>query len=537
MGTKEQERKPVPQASFVCQGEYWRLAFEDRLICLRDTKGLRHLALLLREPGREFHVLDLVARIDPGGIDANGSRIDAEELAKRAVRFTQSEGDGEVIDAQGRAAYKQRLVELTEELEEARRFHDEERVARIADEIDLYERELKTAFRLGDGRCRRAGSSAEQARVNVTKNIARALVLIEAKHASLGRLLKSTIRTGIFCSYQPDPHFLVAWSFEGQQPSDASSSAGPDRRETRLNEPSRANRREDLGRQPAAGRLVWGRFIGRTEEMAALRTAIDAALGGQASLVMVAGEPGIGKTRLAEEAGAYARLRGAQVLVGRCYEGESASPYSSFVEVIREYVSTRPDDALKEMGDSASNVAKLVPEIRRRIPDLPSTAAADPNGERMRLFDGVTSFLVNASKANPIMLQLDDLHWADTPSLLLLHHLARRFKDSRLLVVGTYRDVELDRRHPLSALLAELRRELLYERVLLRGLSESEVKELIEAIWQQQVAGGSCDAFVRAVLRETEGNPFFIEEVLRHLEESGGLYRREGRWVTDPRAI
>src|SRR5262245_19113781 len=214
MGTKEQESKPVAQASFVCQGEYWTLALEERLSCLRGTQGLRLLALLLREPGREFHVLDLVARIDPGGIDANGSRIDAEELAKRAVRFTQSEGDGEVIDAQGRAAYKQRLVELTEELEEARRFHDEERVARIADEIDLYERELKTAFRLG-GRSRKAGSAAEQARVNVTKNIARALVLIEAKHASLGRLLKSTISTGIFCSYQPDPHFLVAWSFEG----------------------------------------------------------------------------------------------------------------------------------------------------------------------------------------------------------------------------------------------------------------------------------------------------------------------------------
>jgi predicted ATPase len=128
--------------------------------------------------------------------------------------------------------------------------------------------------------------------------------------------------------------------------------------------------------------LAWGRFIGRAEEMAALRTAIDAALRGQASLVMIAGEPGIGKTRLAEEAGAYARLRGAQVLLGRCYEGESASPYSSFVEAIREYISTRPDDALKtELGDNASDVAKLVPEIRKRFPDLPPSPAANPNEE------------------------------------------------------------------------------------------------------------------------------------------------------------
>src|SRR5262249_36574728 len=149
------------------------------------------------------------------------------------------------------------------------------------------------------------------------------------------------------------------------------------------------------GSPPAAGGLAWGRFIGRAEEMAVLRGAMDAALGGRASLVMVAGEPGIGKTRLAEEAEVYAGLHGAKVLVGRCYEGESASPYSPFVEMIREYLSTRPDEALKaELGDSASDVAKLVPEIRKRIPDLPSTTAVDPKEERMRLFDGVASFLV-----------------------------------------------------------------------------------------------------------------------------------------------
>src|SRR5262245_10321758 len=100
MGTKEQERKPVPHASFVCQGEYWTLAYEARLICLRDSKGLRQLALLLREPGREFHVLDLVARIDPGGIDASG--IEPEELAKLTVRSALGEDGGEPLDGQDR---------------------------------------------------------------------------------------------------------------------------------------------------------------------------------------------------------------------------------------------------------------------------------------------------------------------------------------------------------------------------------------------------------------------------------------------------
>jgi tetratricopeptide (TPR) repeat protein len=313
--------------------------------------------------------------------------------------------------------------------------------------------------------------------------------------------------------------------------------SGETRRAAEIGAAPTASQLEPKG-QPAAEGLTWGRFIGRAKEIAALRAAIDAALGGQASLVMLVGEPGIGKTRLAEEAGEYARLRGVQVLAGRCYEGEAAPPYSPFVEVIREYVSTRPDEALKaEIGDSASDVAKLVPEIRKRIPDLPATTAADPKGERQRLFDGVTWFLVNASKANPIMLHLDDLHWADKPSLLLLQHLARRFKGSRLLVVSTYRDVELDRNHPLSTVVGELRHERLCQRMLLRGLSESEVKELIEAVSQQEIGEGPGEAYVRAILRETEGNPFFIEEVLRHFVESGALHRREGRWVTDARSI
>src|SRR5262249_9816325 len=143
------------------------------------------------------------------------------------------------------------------------------------------------------------------------------------------------------------------------------------------------------------------------------------------------------------------------------------------------------------MGDGAADLAKLVPEIRKRIPDLALSQTAGQEVERMRLFDSVVSFLVNAAKARSLMLHLEDLHWADQPSLRLLQYLARRFKGSRLLVVGTYRDVELDRNHPLSTVLAELRRERLYERVLLRGLSESEVKDLVEAILQQRGAEGA----------------------------------------------
>jgi len=246
---------------------------------------------------------------------------------------------------------------------------------------------------------------------------------------------------------------------------------------------------------------------------------------------MIVGEPGIGKTRLADEAGVYARLRGAQVLLGRCYETEASLPYIPFVQAIRSYVMEHDPDALREeLGDGASDVAKLVSEIRQRIPDLPPASQIEPEQERYRLFESVTAFLVNASRSNPIVLMLDDLHWADKPSLLLLQHLARRVPESRLIVMGTYRDVELDRRHPLSEALSGLRREHAFERILLRGLSVGEVASLLEAGAQHEL-GPRGLPLVEAIHRESEGNPFFIEEIVRHLIETGGLYRRGDQWA------
>jgi class 3 adenylate cyclase len=276
-------------------------------------------------------------------------------------------------------------------------------------------------------------------------------------------------------------------------------------------------------------RLAW-RFVGRQDELSTLHDAIDRAGTGDGSLVMVVGEPGIGKTRLTEEAGVYASLRGATVLVGRCYEGDAGLPYLPFVEAIRQHVHDSDAAELRtELGDAGGDVAKLVSEIRQRIPDLPSPTPADPEQERWRLFEGVATFLVNAARRRPILLVLDDLHWADTPSLLLLRHVARRLTGSRLVIVGTYRDVELDRRHPLSDTLADLRRERAYERILLRGLTTREVGELIEA-----AADRSLDEVTRAfaplLQRETEGNPFFIAEIVRHLVQSGGIVFVDGAW-------
>ncbi len=293
----------------------------------------------------------------------------------------------------------------------------------------------------------------------------------------------------------------------------------------------------EVVREAGVGQLAWGRLIGRQEELAVLRGRVDVALGGQGSLTMVVGEPGIGKTRLTQEVAVYAQVRDAQVLWGRCYETEAALPYRPFIEAIRQYVMTRPAEALRsELGNGGSDVARLVSEVRERVPDLPQSPVAEGDADRLRLFESVTTFLLNAAKASPLMIVLDDLHWADAPSLLLLQHLARRLAESRLAVVGTYRDVELDRQHPLSAALGELRQKRLYERVRLHGLTPDEIRALLASVAQQDEATIAV-AFSDALYEETEGNPFFIEEIVRHLVETGALYRSGDRWVSDARSI
>jgi len=286
-----------------------------------------------------------------------------------------------------------------------------------------------------------------------------------------------------------------------------------------------------------SGRLDWGRFVGREAELSQLHAALDGALGGQGSLVMLVGEPGIGKTRLTDELGVYAHLRGAQVLRGNCHETEAGLPYLPFVEALREYVVSKPEEELRsELGEAASDVAKLVSEVRQRLPELPDSSPRDGDQERYRLFESVVHFLVSAAAAKPLVLVIDDLHWADRPTLLLLQHLARRASSSRILVVGTYRDIELDRRHPLSSTLAELRRERLFERILLRGFSPDEVATMLASMAQHELDAGALQ-LAHVIQRETEGNPFFIEEVMRHLVESGSIYRRDGRWVSDASTI
>jgi class 3 adenylate cyclase len=271
-------------------------------------------------------------------------------------------------------------------------------------------------------------------------------------------------------------------------------------------------------------RLASGIFVGRDKETQQLRAAFDDALSGRGRILLVVGEPGIGKTRTAEELATYAQMRGAQVLWGRCHEGEGAPAYWPWVNAIRAYVHQREPKLLAaEMGPGAADIAEVVSEVRDRLPGLPVAPRLEPEQARFRLFESVTAFLKNASRAKPLVVVLDDLHWADKPSLLLLEFFAREISDARLLLVGTYRDVELGRQHPLEQTLAELVRNQRGERVLLRGLSADDVARFIEL-----TAGRTPPpALVEAVFRETEGNPFFITEVVRLLQSDGRLDRAD----------
>ena len=269
-------------------------------------------------------------------------------------------------------------------------------------------------------------------------------------------------------------------------------------------------------------------FVGRQREMETLATALENSLSGQGHLVMLAGEPGIGKTRTAQELASLATARGAQVLWGWCYEEEGAPPYWPWVQPIRSYVQQADSERLRsEMGPGAADIAELIPQTRAKLPGLEIPPELEPEQARFRLFDSITTFLKNAALNQPLMLVLDDLHWADKPSLLLLQFLARELapiQSSRLLVVGCYRDMELSRQHPLSETLAQLSRTTGgggggFQRILLRGLDQEDTARIIEAS-----AGIEPPAeLVEALFAQTEGNPFFMSEVIRLLSESGNL--------------
>jgi tetratricopeptide (TPR) repeat protein len=273
-------------------------------------------------------------------------------------------------------------------------------------------------------------------------------------------------------------------------------------------------------------RLAAGVHVGRETEIDELCGAADTAMVGKGQLVLISGEPGIGKTRLVEELTTYAHLRDALVLWGRCYGGAGAPPYWPWMQIIRAYSVDHDPRALAEtMGEGAADIAQIVTEVRRRLRGLePPPQSVGEEQARFRLFDSITTFLLNASNREPLVVVLDDLHCADRPSLMLLEFLAQQLGDARLLVVGTYRDTELHDQKPLVHTLGELARVRPPRRVALRGLTRPQVARYIA-----MTAGVEPDdTLVQVVHDKSEGNPFFVAEIVRLLSAEGRLEDRGG---------
>ena len=261
---------------------------------------------------------------------------------------------------------------------------------------------------------------------------------------------------------------------------------------------------------------AFGAFVGREYELERLGAALDDALRGRGRLVLLAGEQGIGKTRIATEIGTRAERASARVCWGRCYEREGAPPYWPWVQVVRACAAWCDPEPLRvELPRQTATVADLVPELGERVAGLPPPplTEADPKQARFGLFDATATLLSRVSGDTPLVIVLDDLHAADGESLLLLEVVARRLSHTRILVIATYRDAGVGRPHPLASTLAELTRDGSCERLTLRGLSDPEVGQFIEA----SVAETLPPTLARAVFGKVEGNPLFMTEVVRLL--------------------
>ena len=262
-------------------------------------------------------------------------------------------------------------------------------------------------------------------------------------------------------------------------------------------------------------------LVAREAERSRLVAVLDVVADGAGRLLLLSGEPGVGKTRLAQEATGLARARGFGVLVGRCYEQDASLPFRPLVAVLTAAVGTA-SPALRQV------LPQRFPELGRLLPRLlpPPTLPEGEDGRR-RLLEAAGEFLQALAAETPLLIGLDDLQWADSASLDLLAHLARALRAHPVLLLGTYRDVDVARTHPLQAVISGLTRERLVEIVKLRGLPPDGTAALICA---QFAVPAVSDALVHLVHERTEGNPFFIEEVLQALVEQGAIYRAGDTW-------
>jgi len=521
---------PAP-AIFRKEGEYWTIGYGDKSFRLKDTKGLGYLAHLLHHPATKFHVLDLAGTFaaqcgtDETSRSGHGLPRREEDRKRAGIHITGQRDAGEMIDEQAKVSYRRQLCELREELEEAKELGKVERAEQAEREIDALTRELSRAVGLG-GRSRRAAAASERARQTVTKTIKSVVERIGQSDALLGDVFSRCVKTGNFCCYEPDPNFAFAWEFGATD-----SASTNDLTEQRASSGDPAPQVSDavLTGSPLsfAERTA---FVGRELERGMIRAAIDRALTGHGSVVMLTGGPGVGKTRLAMDMAEYASQAGFRCLVGHCYERDEPFPNLPFAEIIESSLAQAPspDKFRLQMGDNAAELAQIAPSLRRIFPDIPEPLDLPTVQKRRYLFQSVSEVAARFAQAQPRLYILDDLHWADESTLALLIHFAHRVSQFPLVIIGTYSDEYSEKTPALVRTLEELIR-LGVRPLKVGGLSRDAVAQMLNGLSQSQAP----ECLVNAIFEESQGYPFFVEEVYRHLIEEGRVFDAAGQFRTD----
>ncbi|GAC1532623.1 MAG: hypothetical protein NVS3B1_26490 [Marmoricola sp.] len=277
-------------------------------------------------------------------------------------------------------------------------------------------------------------------------------------------------------------------------------------------------------------------FAGRDAAVEALADAWKQTVADRRQVILVSGEPGIGKTRLVTELARTVADEAGVVLMGRCFD-DLRAPYGPFAEALGHLVAYAPDSLLADhVGAAGGDLVRVIPEIRARVPDLPAPVIGDPELERLRVYRSVADLLARAGEMSPVLLVLDDMHWADAATVGLLMWLVRDTRPMRVAIVITYRDTDVDRTHPFAKALADLRRIPGVERIPLGGLDVDELSLLLERAGDQPM-DDDTRRLAQILESETEGNPFFVGEVILHLVETGDIHHDGTRWVTDASVI
>lgn len=271
-----------------------------------------------------------------------------------------------------------------------------------------------------------------------------------------------------------------------------------------------------------------GELIGRHAECDTLRQCLRSAKDGVGGIVLIGGEPGVGKSRLGEETLAIGRDMGLLPLTGHAYEDRSV-PFITSSEILEEIIQVLPVDTLgSALGNAAPEMAKLLPELRRVFPGIPESTELPPEQQQRFLFNAVLEFLTRLGRCCPVVMLFDDLHWADESSISLFEHLAPHVRQLPILMVGTYRDVESDLGEPFKRMLASMSRETFVTRIALRRFNRDDVLSMMTVLSGQTPPPSIVDA----IFEETDGNAFFVQSVYEHLTDEGRLFDADGNWLT-----